>query len=219
VLPEEAVGGLIGRLIFVNAKDRRHVMAWPDASKENIKLRKSLLADLFKIASMEGTFTKTPDAKELYKLWYEKQANIHLDDPRLDAFHERCHDTALKIAMLMCVAQSEKLEITKDHMAGGIAFIEKQMPEFGRVINWASATAYSQNRAKLIDTLRRSGGISSRRMLMKALSIPHDEFGVLIESLTQEETIKVRMIDKEPIYELAAEERGGPTTRPLPQGQ
>lgn len=210
VLPEEAVGGLIGRLIFVNAKDRRHVTAWADPSKENKTLRKALIADLFRISHLEGEFRASDDARQIFTAWYEKMSRIKVEDPRLDAFHERCHDTALKIAMLINVARSDTLMINTEQMTAGIAFIEAQMPEFGRVINWASATAYAQNRAKLIDALRRSGGISSKRLLMKALALPYDEFEVLTTSLLTEGTIiEARVIQmgdkKELIYQLAPE--------------
>lgn len=210
VLPEEAVGGLIGRLIFVNAKDRRHITAWADPSKENKDLRKRLIADLFRISNLTGEFKATEEARLYFKTWYEKMSQIRIEDPRLDAFHERCHDTALKIAMLICVSRADDLTITGKHMATGIAFIEAQMPEFGRVINWASATTYAQNRAKLIDAMRRSGGISSKRLLMKALALPYDEFDVLVTSLLTEGTIiEARVITmgdkKEIIYQLAPE--------------
>ena len=210
VLPEEAVGGLIGRLIFVNAKDRRHITAWADPSKENKKLRNQLIADLFRISNLTGQFTASEEARKIFTGWYEKMSQIRIEDPRLDAFHERCHDTALKIAMLICVSQAEDLTITSKHMAAGIAFIEAQMPEFGRVINWASATTYAQNRAKLIDAMRRSGGVSSKRLLMKALALPYDEFDILVTSLLTEGTIvEARVIQmgdkKELIYQLSPE--------------
>lgn len=212
VLPEESVGGLIGRIIFVNEKNRRHNRAWYDPSAENRKLREALVADLYRINQLQGAFTISDEARDVFQIWYDKQSEIQLNDPRLDAFHERAHDTARKIAMLLCVARANDLVVTKTHMLGGIAFIEKQMPEFSRVVNWASATTYAQTRAKLIDAMRRTGGVSTRRLLLRALTIPHDEFDVLITSLKGEGVIaKEETHDKETFYYLAPEELTGPS--------
>lgn len=211
VLPEESVGGLIGRIIFVNEKNRRHNQAWYDPSTDNLALRKSLIADLYRINQLVGTFKVSQEAREVFEIWYNRQSEITINDPRLDAFHERAHDTARKIAMLLSVARSDTLVITKDHMLGGIAFIEKQMPEFSRVVNWASASVYAQNRAKLIDAMRRTGGVSTRRLLMRGLAMPHDEFETLIISLQNEGTLQTPEVKgKEVFYKLTAENLGGP---------
>lgn len=206
VLPEESVGGLIGRLIFVTANQRRTRPAWPEYSPKQEKLWQSLMADLFRIAALKGVFNPTPEAKELFAKWYAAQGEIKIEDPRLDAFHERCHDTVLKLAMLISVSRGDDLVVTAEHMAGGIAFIEQQLPEFSRVVNWAGASVFQQNRAKFIDTLRRNGGLSTRKIVLKALGVSLDDLTSLEMTLTQEGTITAEIVGREMLYRLSPDE-------------
>jgi hypothetical protein len=208
VLPEESVGGLIGRMIFVTARERRRAIAWPERNENDETLGKQLKADLFRISRLKGQFEPTPSARQLFRKWYEDQAQVQLEDPRLDAFHERCHDTVLKLAMLISASRGDSLVVESEHMAGGIAFIEQQMGEFGKVVNWAGASQFQQNRAKFIDTLRRNGGIATRKILLKALGVSTDEFVMLKQTLVEEETIHETIVGKDFIYRLSPEEMG-----------
>lgn len=206
VLPEEAVGGLIGRLVFVTERNRRHNRAWYDPSTENRKLRDSLVADLFRINQLSGVFSVSPDAREMFESWYNKQSTIQVDDPRLDAFHERAHDTIRKIAMLLSLSCNDSLEVGKEHMLAGIEIIEKQMPEFARVINWASATAFAQNRARVIDAMRR--GNTARRFLMRSITVGIDEFDMIVNTLKAEGTIIKEVVrDGDTFYTLDPKEQ------------
>jgi hypothetical protein len=206
VLPEEAVGGLIGRMIFISARDKRKTIAWPEPTTRELALREALKCDLEAISKLKGMMTPEEDAKALFKEWYEAMSKIELSDPRLDAFHERCHDTSLKLAMLISVSRSDSLTVTREHLAGAIAIIEKQLPEFSKVVNWASSSEYSQNRARLIDLIKRNGGVLSRRAAMRALTLNIEEIELLENSLTAEDILKTIATGKELLYKLTEDE-------------
>jgi hypothetical protein len=110
--------------------------------------------------------------------------------------------------MLISASRGDSLVVESEHMAGGIAFIEQQMGEFGKVVNWAGASQFQQNRAKFIDTLRRNGGIATRKILLKALGVSTDEFVMLKQTLVEEETIHETIVGKDFIYRLSPEEMG-----------
>lgn len=213
VLPEDAVGGLIGRMVIVTAAGRRHNTPWTDEVFTAISnsLRRQLMADLARIGSLKGTFSVTQEARALFSLWYEDQSKIKLDDPRLGAFHERCHDTARKLAMLLSIATTNDLVITEPHMKAAIAFIEKQLPEFTKVSAWAGTSVYQQNRARLLDLMRRAGGIAPRKQLLKAMMISSDEFDMLVNTLRQEDTLSEKLVGRQLVYVLSPEEFGTPT--------
>jgi len=206
VLPEDAVAGLTGRMLFITARDKRKAIAWPKLTDEDNEKRELLKNDLGYIATLQGEFTVTPEAYDFFEEWYLALSNKEGGDPHVDAFYERCHDTALKVAMLISVSRSDSLVLDKSHMAGGITFIERQLPEFSRVTNWVSTNVYAQNRARLIDLLRRSGGFSSRRTALKWLKIGLDELVVLEASLHTENTIKVTKEGNDFSYKLNKEE-------------
>jgi len=194
VLPEEAIGGLVGRIIFVTSNERRKVIAWPELDDANVGLRRNIVEDLYTISTMQGEMTPTQKAKDFFTDWYNSLAMSTSNDPRLDAFQARCHDTALKIAMLLSVARSDNMVLEVSHVAGGITFIEQQLPAFSRVVNWANASVFAQNKAKFIDLLDRNNGVSSRRIALKVLGINLDEIVLLEDTLQQEHLIQVKVL-------------------------
>ena len=206
VLPEEAVAGLIGRLIFVTARDRRHVVAWPQPGEHEQELYETLVEDLFEISQLRGEIVPTADARAFFKDWYVGRADTKIEDPRIDAFNERCHDTTLKLATIFALAAGDTLIVTLDQMKRGIEYVERQIPEFSHVMNWAASSTYAQNRAKFIDMLQRQGGVGMRRQALKMMVLPLEEILVLENSLEHEGTITVRIAGKNVFYKLSKDE-------------
>ena len=208
VLPEEAVAGLIGRLVFVTASEKRKAVAWPAPTEEDAARYLLLKEDLTTISQLKGEIIVKEDAHARFEDWYVKHSEVKEEDSRLDAFRERCHDTALKLAILLSISTSDSLVLTDSHMKRGIEYIEKQIPEFSRVANWAVSSTYAQNRARFIDILRRQGGVGMRRQLLKVLALSLEDVTILEASLEAEGTIKTRLTGKNVVYTLAKEERG-----------
>lgn len=207
VLPEDAVGGLLGRLIFVTSDNPRPPIAWPDPSADDRVLWNKLGADLTFISRLKGEIKKTPEAREHFKEWYEGNTREKSDDPRVDAFRARCHDTALKIAVVLSISESDRLVLTDKHVARGIDYIEKQIPEFSKIAAWTTSSIYAQNRAKFIDILRRQGKFGTRKAMLKIMALPVEEIQIIENSL-QEEGILQIIIDtkgKTMIYKLIRE--------------
>lgn len=191
VMPEEAIAGLLGRLVFVHAAGTRQSKAWllPGEKDRATKMRDLLAADLSHIGTLTGEVVPTTGARAMFETWYNKIRDTKVDDPRIDPFVARCHDTALKVAMLMSIAKNDSLSVTEDEMAAGIAIVEKQLPESLRVIQWTGATTYAQHKVKFLDALLTRGGYATRRDLMRIMEIPVDEFDGIEAGLIQEERI------------------------------
>lgn len=207
VLPEEAIGGLLGRLIFITAHERRGLIAWPKMTLDRIELRKKLIHDLTMISKIKGQMQITQDAMDLFEKWYFVINSRKTDDPAIKAFMARCHDTALKVAMLIALSRSGDLMLTSQHVAGGIAFIEKLLPEVSRVISWTATTTFAQNKVKCIDLIRRKGGIVSRRELLNKMSISNDDFTILTNTMFEDGTLKkpLKVLKGQPYYEIVDE--------------
>src|SRR6267142_316807 len=126
VIPEDiAIGGLLGRLIMVVSGSRRRGRpTWSDDDPKSNDLRKALINDLNIISQGMGEMTKTPAAMALYDQCYEGLVDReHAEqDRRIKGFFSRCHDTAVKVAMLISLSRSNDLILSESHMAGGIAF-------------------------------------------------------------------------------------------------
>ena len=207
VLPEEAIGGLLGRLVFITAHERRGLYAWPKMTDEKIKLRNKLIHDLALISKISGEMIATQDAKDLFEKWYLAINTRKTEDPTIKAFMARCHDTALKVGMLIGISRSNELVLTSQHTAGGIAFIEKLLPEVSRIISWTATTTFAQNKAKCIDIIRRKGGTISRKELLKRMAISNEDFTVLTNTMFEDGTLKrpLQILKGQPYYELVDE--------------
>jgi len=211
VMPEETVGGLLGRLVIIAARDKKTPIAWGQPSPHHAKMRESLVADLYDMSLMEGPLLISREAMDLFAEWYNRQQEITFKDARLDAFHERCHDTALKIAMLTSIARSNEKLILPQHVQHGITTIEKLLPNHARIMEWTTNTVFGQSRVKFLDLLRRAGGRVSRPEAIRIMAIPLEEFDQLIRTLKEEGTLKpmsAKGRDGEDLYELR---RGQPS--------
>jgi hypothetical protein len=204
VLPEEAVGGLLGRIIFVTETARKRNIAWENEAEaaKAAKLYTMLKEDLHTISCLSGEVVPTEDARILFEEWYERISNMEIPDRRLSAFRERCHDTALKLAIILKLSESDDLIVDIEHVSQAIQHIERQLPEFSRVADWAATSVYAQNRARFIELLRRQAGAATRAQALKHLNLPLDEILVLETSLEQERTIEVRLAGKDVLYRL-----------------
>jgi hypothetical protein len=202
VLPEDAIGGLIGRTIFITASERRKVIAWPQRDNEaGVTLRNSLMVDLVRINALQGEINVSPAGRDLFAAWYNEFSTQSMDDPRMDAFHERCHDTALKVAILLSVSESNEMTVHIRHIAGGIQIIENQIPEYKKVALWSGTTAFQQNRAKFIDVIRRNGGQANRKKVLAQLGISLDDLIVVEEALVEEGILAIGRNGRNIVYQ------------------
>src|SRR5437016_506048 len=195
VLPDDAVGGLTGRLIWVIEKGRRaNNPGWrTDALRATRRalLREYLIHDLQKISRLQGEMQVEPAGMELYNAWYDELSKREAHDPETDAFYHRCHTTALHIATLLSLAGRDDLTITARHVQGGIALVEQQLPEIKRVMLWSGGTQYEQQRAKYIQYLQSNRGVATRRALLHHCAIGSDDFDKLTATLVQDGTVEL----------------------------
>lgn len=208
VLPEDAIGGLLGRLIFVIENKKKRSIAWAEDAEdvEADRLYLLLKHDLHMISQTHGQMKPTEDARLIFKTWYDKLGETKAEDRRIDAFRQRCHDTALKLAMLFSLSEGDDLIIHPRHVSKGIKHIEEQLPEFSRLTDWAASSVYAQNRARAIEMLRRQGGAGTRAQLIKQLAISMEDAIILEQSLEAEETIKISIAGRSVFYKLSKDE-------------
>jgi hypothetical protein len=196
VLPEDAVGGLTGRLIWIiEAQRRGNFSGWkrdPQRTLRRSLLREYLIHDLQRIAKLQGEMQVTPDAMALYDEWYLALSKKDAKDPETDAFYQRCHTTAQRLAILLSMSSSDSLVVGKDQMQAGITLIENQLPEIKRVMVWSGSSQYEQHRAKFINFLQKADKQrATRKSLLKHVGMPYEEFDKLVVTLVQDGSIEV----------------------------
>ena len=195
VLPDDAVGGLTGRLIWVvESQRRKNNSGWKRDSRKVLErqaLREALMHDLQCIAKLQGEVKVETRAMDLFDDWYNTLAQKDIKDPEIDAFYQRCHTTALRLAILVSLSKSSDMVITSNHMKAGIALIEQVQPEMKRIAVWAGNSQFEQQRAKFLDYMQKSGGISTRRRIMKHMGMLAQDFDNLSNTLVQDGSIEI----------------------------
>lgn len=220
VLPEDAIGGLTGRLIWVIESVRRsNNPGWKRDNRklaQRLLLREALIHDLQQINELKGEVTAAHEAMEIYDKWYFDLSTRDSKDPSSDAFYQRCHTTAQRIAMLLSLSESNNLIITTRQMERAINLIEHQLPEFKRVAMWSGNSQFEQWRAKAIHFVQKSpGGVATKRQLLKHMGIAADEFATkLLPTLVQDGTWTVHNLGPEVVVKLTKEGFGRVVTPP-----
>lgn len=195
VLPPDAIGGLTGRIIWVIERERRHNNpGWKRDSESATRralIKEMLIHDLQRIAALEGEVTVADDAQNLYDSWYEALSSRGNTDPSVDAFYQRCHTTALRLAILKCVSETDSLRLSIKHMRAGIALIEQQLPEMQRINMWAGSSDFEVKRAKYVSFLINNKNVTTRSVLLKHMGIQAEEFDKITYTLVQDGTVRV----------------------------
>lgn len=146
-LPQSAIGGgFTSRIIFIFEREIRHRNYWPELSATNKLLKYDLIHDLKVFAKLTGPFIIDPDAKEAVRLWYERhhtQPRLILDR-RFGGYYSRKQTHALKLSMVLAVARTGTMRITKQLFQEAIALLDAAEPGFlhafggfGRSVNAA----------------------------------------------------------------------------------
>jgi len=99
----------------------------------------------------------------------------------------------LKIAMLLSVAETNTLVVTDTHVARAIAVVEKLLGDFSKSMEWTTATAYGQQRMRMLELMKRRNGQVTRAEVMKNLAVRKDDMDLLQESLAEERIIEVKI--------------------------
>src|SRR5678815_4506751 len=106
---------------------------------------------------------------------YHSLSQKDTKDQQMDAFFQRCHTTALRIAILLSLSEGDDLVVTSAQMKRAIELIELQRPAVSAVAMWTGSSMYEQQRAKLIDFLNKSpGGAALRRTCLLYMGMGMD---------------------------------------------
>lgn len=117
----EMEGGFSSRVIFVveNAPPSKFV-AWPAVAEGGAAVREKLMQDLQRIHTLTGDYIVSDAARKWFEDWYQAHQTSLMKaqkDARFSGYFGRKGDTILKIAMLLCVAESDDLTLYERHLS------------------------------------------------------------------------------------------------------
>lgn len=141
-------GGLSSRMILLLGKEKRHLIAYPglDGIGLDMEMGPLLVEDLKRISELKGPMTLTDDAIEWGRAWYLshiKQPHLRqLLGEKFEHYYARKQTHLHKIAIILCVATSDSLIITKRHLQAANGILLDMEKGYGEALAYVQAGNY-----------------------------------------------------------------------------
>jgi hypothetical protein len=169
-LPPAAIGGgLTSRILFIWASKKEKKVAIPFMTAELMHLRKELLEDLHRIASISGTYTFSHEAKDFWVDWYEGydelDPNRICTDPSFTGWYSRKPMYIQKVALSCAASDSDELMLEMRHINRAIKLIEEIEVDMGRAFKSVGRSAITSDVATVMEMIKSAGEITERKLL------------------------------------------------------
>lgn len=185
-------GGFTSRIIFVYGDEKRRFIPYISdlvESEQNAQLEKDLVHDLREIAKLKGKFTITREARNMVGEWYQKHwtsPDGHLSDMRFAGYRARKFAHLHKLAMVLAVSESDRLEINYDHMLKSFAMLSGIEGDMLHVLNNIGKVVSSKQMDVVAATLRVRQSIGKDELWRACLnSMNMKEFGEALDGLVK----------------------------------
>lgn len=112
---DEIAGGFTGRFIYIFADTDERSIAFPEdfLTPKIQRIRLDLVTDLMHMATLNGQFVMTDQARAEFILWYD-QRKSEWKDERLIGYYARKGTLVLKLCMILSISRSDTLVIDED---------------------------------------------------------------------------------------------------------
>lgn len=201
VRPEVVEGGFTSRCYFVQGRNRKRLVPWPDAA-DDTRLRTTMLQQLKDIANDTRTYARigiNSQARDTFASWYGSR-DVHKDAYR-ESFESREDAHVLRFAGL-AAANEQTWTISDDYVRRGINIVA-ELKRYGANL-FTTDAGIGKASMRLAERLRTrlliAGDIGiGRRELYRALAISgrqSDEFRTLLRLFHELDLCKVFSIEE-----------------------
>lgn len=158
------MGGFASRIIYVISKDREiRTPSWGDSAIDDTATQQALFEDLCEIHKLQGGFTATREFREAWVKFQPESDRrlIAMNSPRLESLAARISTNTMKVAMLLCVAESNDMILEARHWDEAMQLIEDVSKNYSFILSQGamgdkmSQTGVTQ---AIGQTLKRNGG-------------------------------------------------------------
>jgi len=198
--------GFMGRVLLVTASEGKRV------AKPRLvaKLREPLIEDLYQISQLDGEVKLTEELDEHFTTWYE--VDLPEVPPKEAApFFYRKHDHILKAAMLLSIAESDKMIVNVDHFAQAEDAINLLEGTISHAVRHIGATPESDIGDAIVSVIKKSHpeAVSHTTLLNRFYKKIPDatKFGAIIDTLLNSDQIVVNPRTKGIYYQLGKGEK------------
>lgn len=198
-------GGLTSRTMMIYEEDlRRKQLFYEELDYEYLeKLNRNLKTDLIHIATnIAGEFKFTEDAKLFAEEWYRGLKTP--DDYRLAGYFGRKHVHLFKVAMLLHLAYSDELIITKKDLTDGIKLLETVEKKLSNVYQSVGKNPFTDVMDALLGYIALKGKVSRKELLSRFYqSAQPATLLELINALIAMEKVAIDSVSGDYIYKRA----------------
>lgn len=196
-VPKSAMtGGFLARTFCIYEEKRQAINSLMKPAVKFINY-KEIVAHLVKLSKLTGQFVIAPKAIDLYETWYQEFVSHEFEGE--SGTEERIGDSILKAAMLISLAESEKLVISVDSMEEAIKRSMDSFVGLRRLMMGGTGDAKSikSTTFKIVMTLLLSAApsyeVSRKKIMVKGSGI----FGPYDLDETIEHFMQAKMISSE----------------------
>lgn len=142
-IPADAVGGGFTRRVnFVHA-DKKEIPVSKNGTNQ-LQARANLVSDLKDISRLRGVFTYTPGVVREFEKYYKAAEPDEFADAASSGYITSKPSHSMKLAMVNCVARSDKLEINEDDWLRATTMVEEAEAGMRKVFRAIGTSSFVQ---------------------------------------------------------------------------
>jgi hypothetical protein len=166
-------GGFASRVIFIFEDAPRQRQLYYDIDEKQVKMMKEALsADLKHIAELTGTFRhESKKTRGLIEDWYQGLDVIAAAaGPGVEGYYNRKHIHVHKLMMLLSVAESDKLVLTKDHFEKALVILDAIEAKMPHALVYAGQNPLAEMTWKVWDFVK-AGNIVTEKAIIRRFHV------------------------------------------------
>jgi len=154
-------GGLTSRIVFVFGDTKKALIPYPDEvipAKDYRDFENHLKADLCIIASMQGEYKLTAEARKWGHDWYARHWNgakpLYMASERYGGYHSRKQTHVHKLAIVLAAARHDALVIEREYLEEADTILSSAERHMIKVFESIGSVAEARQAAELLSYVK-----------------------------------------------------------------
>lgn len=163
--PKAHSAGYLSRVIHVYAEGGTKINPLVDPDDEDVdpvtlalnqQRKQALLAGLFDLRKMHGSFSFTPEAREWFRDWYQKYHTS--SEGKAEGYPARRADHLLRVAMILRVASFGDLLLDEAALQAAHLALAKIEKDFHKAFSQIGQNQSTRGQEKILEAITKNGG-------------------------------------------------------------
>jgi hypothetical protein len=199
-------GGFTARAVFVYADKKAQDIVWPRNLEETMgaEFIKKLEEDLVSISNLEGEFTFSPEAKNLFETFYKTSPIVRqheADSEVMLYFKSRVHVHFFKVAMAFSAARDDSRIIDRIDTLVSIDLLKQIQQNLDRAFRGVGNSPLADATQKVLGYIERMGAANRRQILKhNYMHVTNDDLSRVLFTLCEMGTVREDSIGGEKIF-------------------